>query len=157
MIVILFTVFIFNYTYLGTLAFIAFYLTITLTITVFEKQKIILKKIKDITLEECFMYLKYSFYFNYTNLSIVLSAMYSTLGLALFIWIPYLLYKGHYILALVIIPTYFISKHMSVNLNPYFYLHDNLDFNRIPKTNKYYEQAIYEMGIIDCILEKIKK
>jgi len=65
---------------------------------------------------------KYHLLFKFPFASRHFSSSLSLLGLTSFIWVPWLLYQGHWVLAIVIGLNYFVVGPLSMRLNPRVFL-----------------------------------
>lgn len=97
---------------------------------------------------------KYHLFFRFPMAGRVLSPMFSAIQLSVFILVPWLLFKGQYIQGIIIGLNYFVAGQIAVILNPQFFLHDNLDKNKIKDVDvrKDFEE---DMHNIDSVLEKM--
>jgi hypothetical protein len=157
MFVLILTIIIYFYPDFGINLYLGFFTFITIFLVIannFPKLKV---KNEDnyFTENEVYVMEYYSLFFKYSYLSPILSSLYSRFGLSVYFIIPYLYLQGYRLSLLLFALVYFICKQLSVTLNPRFFLHDNLDNNRISPTNKFYFKAIIEMTSIDSALEKI--
>ena len=97
---------------------------------------------------------RYRLFFQHPLACRILSRMFSAIQLAVFLLVPWLLFKGLYIQATIIGLNYFLSSQLAVILNPQFFLHDNLDKSKIKDLSM--ELAMTEdMNAIDSALEKM--
>jgi len=96
---------------------------------------------------------RYRLFFQYPTASRIISPMLSAIQLSAFILVPWLLFKGLYIQAVIIGANYFVASQLAVILNPQFFLHDNLDKGKIkdPIQLLRFKQ---DMNAIDSALEK---
>lgn len=120
-----------------------------------SKIKVKLKKTsKKYTQEEIKMIEKYHIFFRYPTASRMLSSVFSAFQLSTFIMVPLFLYKGLWIQSVLTVVNYFISSQFAVILNPQFFLHDNVDKNKI-KDPIMMERYRKDMHTIDSALEKL--
>jgi hypothetical protein len=91
---------------------------------------------------------KYYVYFRFPFASRQFSSIMSGIQLAAFVWVPWLLLKGHWVRAIIIGANYLIAGPIAVRLNPRFFLHEAVE-----KRNQH--ALIPEMLAVDSVCEKI--
>lgn len=134
---------------------IAFILNAYIFILNKSKAKVKLKKSsKNYTQGEIKMIEKYHIFFRYPTASRMLSPVFSAIQLSAFVLVPLFLYKSLWIQAVLTGVNYFIASQFAVILNPQFFLHDNVDKNKI-KDQKMLEKYKKDMQVIDSALKKI--
>jgi hypothetical protein len=106
------------------------------------------------TLKEVEVVERYRLFFQYSFASKILSPIFSAIQLSVFILVPWLLYRGLFVNAIIIGINYFVAGQLAVILNPQFFLHDNVDKGKIkdPLQLLKYKQ---DMEAIDSALEKM--
>lgn len=103
---------------------------------------------------EVYVIEKYPLFFKFPIASRIFSATFSGIQMSAFILVPWLLYGGLYVQAIIIGINYFIAGQLSVINNPKFFLHDNLEKEKI-KDETIKKEFTVEMNSIDSALEKM--
>jgi len=91
---------------------------------------------------------KYQVYFTFPFASREFSSVASGVQMTTLFWSPWLLYKGHWILAVIVGVNYFVAGSLSMKLNPRFFLHEAVDKRRDLR-------YLDEMVAVDSVCEKI--
>lgn len=139
----------------GSILFIAVAAILELWVIIANKNKIKVKNDNNkYTWKEIEVIERYRLFFSFPFASRQLSAAFSGIQLAVFPLVPWFLYKGLYIQAVIIGLNYFITTQLSVILNPQFFLHDNLDKGKI-KNPKHIAEYTEDMKAIDSALVKM--
>ncbi len=139
----------------GSILFISFAFLLECWIFLANLQKIEVKNENNkYTSKEVEVIKRYRLFFQYPIISRILSRMFSGIQLSVFILVPWLLFKGVYIQALIIGLNYFISQQLALILNPQFFLHNNLDKGKI-KNPSVKSKMTEDMYAIDSALEKM--
>lgn len=140
---------------IGSILFIAVAFLLELWIILANLSKVKVKNENNkYTAEEVNVIERYRLFFQYPTASRMLSPMLSAIQLSVFLLVPWLLFKGLYVQAIIIGANYFIASQLAVILNPQFFLHDNLDKGKI-KDQNYRDRFTRDMHAIDSALEKM--
>lgn len=91
---------------------------------------------------------KYFIYFRYPSAAKIFSGACSAIGLSAFLWVPWLVYKGFWIRAILIGLNYFLANGLAVNLNPQLFLRD-----AVVKKGK--QTQLPELLAVESISEKL--
>lgn len=145
----------FFYPNAGSIFFIVIAFILEINIFLMNLSKIKIKNdANKYTQEEEKVIGRYHLFFRYPMASRSFSAMLSAIQISALILVPWLLFKELYAQAITIGLNYFIAGQFAVILNPQFFLHDNLDKNKIkdPKMKLVFKE---DMDNIDSALEKM--
>ncbi|MFH0936937.1 MAG: hypothetical protein V1808_01435 [Candidatus Daviesbacteria bacterium] len=140
---------------LGSVIFIVVSALLELWMVLVNLRKIeVINTNKKYTPKEVEVIERYRIFFRYPTVSRIISTMFSVIQLSVFILVPWLLFKGVYVQAIIIGANYFVATQFAVILNPQFFLHDNLDKGKIkdPIQLLRYKQ---DMDAIDSAMEKM--
>lgn len=91
---------------------------------------------------------KYHLYFRWPFASQAFSSTLSGTQLAAFVWVPWLLWNGHWWAGAIIGANYFLAGPLAAKLNPRLFLHEAVE-----KKGQY--EYMEEMVAVDAVCERI--
>jgi tetratricopeptide (TPR) repeat protein len=104
----------------------------------------------NLTSREAEFFRKYSMYFRYGYTSRQWSSILSTINLASFFWIPWLIYQQQWIQAVIFVVNFFLVTRLVIITNPRHYFHE-----RVERTKD--NSCLDDMITVDTICDKITK
>ena len=139
----------------GSWIFIGFICLLEIWIVLAGRTKIqVNNKNSKYTIDEVDIIEKYHLFFQFPVIARMLSKTFSAIQLSSFIFVPYMLFSGYWIQALIVLVQYFVVPQFAVTLNPQHFLTDNLSNNRI-KDQKYRRRFEVDLEVLNSALEKM--